>query len=571
MRGNEGDFFADLTTAPIFEDVVYESEALGLPETQNEDQLEEQLAVSARESGIEDPYAYFCTGSQDLSTAISTMTVSSEHRSSMSIHSRETQSTGFTSHPSRTSKDTPYFDQLPSFRATPPLARPSLSLDYCDAVLDRFRPGVRHRHSSSAASGANSVFSTSSSLSKPATRKQKRASGLFSMFRRDVSACSSRSHQSHHVKPLSPKLDCGHSLSKYAIRVHIQDALESGENLPPSCCGKPLPRSVLETVLTKQETDIVMNDSLQLQAYSPLQDSGYSEDGVTDIDLSGSLASPSHPTGSLVAAPDTASRDMAHEDEECLNSVLANEVFKGLRAQQKEQFRRVALFESNQRKALLAYHQWSLKRLALQRDTNKAEKTRQHALELERLDETQILAEHDLRKSQGQETQNAATALKYMEAYCSGSNPVSPETVHTVTEEDRKKLARQHVLQVKLPAKHESAINVLRAKQEKDTKMKLQKQSTDLLQLDAEFEKEKCGEEMLLARQLNRLETTIESRRKRLMNRWELQFDMWRRDWENQHGTTLNRRLPHEEWPKVEEAEEEVDPSSALALYFQMA
>ena len=49
----------------------------------------------------------------------------------------------------------------------------------------------------------------------------------------------------------------------------------------------------------------------------------------------------------------------------------------------------------------------------------------QHALDLERLDETQIIAEHDLRKAQAQETQNVATALKYMEAYCSGNKPTN--------------------------------------------------------------------------------------------------------------------------------------------------
>lgn len=194
----------------------------------------------------------------------------------------------------------------------------------------------------------------------------------------------------------------------------------------------------------------------------------------------------------------------------------------------------------------------------------------QHALELERLDEYQLVAEHDMRKAQAQETQNVATALKYMEAYCSGTKPANPELAHVVTDEDRKKLARQRTTQKKLPAKHESAINVLRAKQERDLKVKLQKQQTELQQLDAEFEKEKRAEELQYVKDSSRLDAVIQARRRRLMQRWELRFEIWRKDWENQHGRTLAGRLPHEEWPENRDLEAPSNASSLLALYTQV-
>jgi hypothetical protein len=199
--GSGGDILTDLTTAPIFDPAVYLFEALGLPEGQNEDDVEAHLSISARESGIEDPYRFLCPDLHDISTSISTLTVASESRSSMSMHSRETQSTGITSHPSRTSRDIPFMESTPALRmqltpttpTTPTFSsRGSTSFDCYDTVLDRHRPSVRHRPSSSQFSNprthsalSSSALSSSYALAKPARRKHKRKSGLFSIFRKD--------------------------------------------------------------------------------------------------------------------------------------------------------------------------------------------------------------------------------------------------------------------------------------------------------------------------------------------------------------------------------------------------
>jgi hypothetical protein len=193
----------------------------------------------------------------------------------------------------------------------------------------------------------------------------------------------------------------------------------------------------------------------------------------------------------------------------------------------------------------------------------------QHATELERLDESQIVAEHELRKTHAQETQNVATALKYMEAYCSGSNLTTGHFVHTITEEDRKKLARQYMIQKKLPRTHESAINVLRARQEKDARTKQQRQQAALKQLDADYERTKQDEDLRFLKDSSELDALIEVRRGRLLHRWDLMFEIWRRDWECQHRMPLNGRLPHEEWPESR-VEGPLDAASSLALYSQV-
>lgn len=179
---------AALAAAPIFDDSVYLSEALGLPVHQTEDDVDAELLLLARESGVQDPYR-FLSPPHYISRAISTMTVDSEPRSSMSLHSQETQSTSLTSAPSRTSRDHLYTERSPARRAPPPLTRTSLSADRHTIALDTSTPKMEPSHSTSTLSGPLSALSSSSSLQEqqqqqPPQRK-KRASNLFSMFRKD--------------------------------------------------------------------------------------------------------------------------------------------------------------------------------------------------------------------------------------------------------------------------------------------------------------------------------------------------------------------------------------------------
>jgi len=190
----------------------------------------------------------------------------------------------------------------------------------------------------------------------------------------------------------------------------------------------------------------------------------------------------------------------------------------------------------------------------------------QHVQQLERLDEFQLMMEHDLRSAQVTETRNVATALKYIEAYCSGPNPAHEGITYSVTDEDRKKLERQRTIQEKLPAKHESAINVLRAKQERDTKIRLQKQQSELKQLELDYEKEKSAQELQYARDSSQLDMTIQARRSKIARRWDLKFEIWRRNWEKEHGFKLYGALPHETWPEMPDTETAIDLSSSLAV-----
>lgn len=602
MPATQRDDHGALTTVTIFDDAVYCSEALRLPVNQNEDAVDEELALLAAESGIQEPWKFLCAP-RDISRALSTVTVDSDQRSSMSVHSQETQSTSFTSAPSRTSKDQIHIsERLPAMRTPPKLAQVSSTVGVQEAALEASPTSIQYRPSGSALSVSQSVLSDSSISSMPVSRRKRGT--LLSLFSRKnsrymhttdaavyqtnmlYSSCTSQSHHGHQNRNQGSKLNCGHSLSPDAIHVHIQEALQSGGQAVPSCCGRPLPRGVLEVVMATDEAELVVNRALPSPGGETIRDSGYCQGGES----AGELPRPhTVPSESATSTSLPSVTDRRRYEVIIIDSALAKEAFKSFQSQEKEQLERVSAFECNQRKALAAHHMSLLKRLAALHEASKDEKvqqvgldpgflfcvslrTAQHIREMEQLEDIQIMAEHDLLIAHGVETQNVATALKHMEAYCLGSGQTHLDHPHVVTEEDFKKLDRQRMTQQNLPRRHKNAINVLRAKQERQTETKMQKQKTELELLNAAHEKERATEEAEHAAEMEKLETIIEHRRKRLRQRWDLKFEMWRRDWETQHKTAIDFALEHETWPlHTTKTVTPIPEMSALAPYVQAA
>jgi hypothetical protein len=180
MPGSGSDCLADLTTDLVFHDAVYYHEALFLPGDQNEDRLETELVTAARESGIDNPYSFLCLGMPDIPKSVSTMS----QRSSISIRSEETHSTGFTSQPSpRTSRDHAVVPMSPESRMPPSFSRASYSMDHTNYQSRSSFLDVPKRHSTSTFSLINSDLSDALSVHTPSPLKRK--SGLFSRFRKE--------------------------------------------------------------------------------------------------------------------------------------------------------------------------------------------------------------------------------------------------------------------------------------------------------------------------------------------------------------------------------------------------
>jgi hypothetical protein len=131
-----------------------------------------------------------------------------------------------------------------------------------------------------------------------------------------------------------------------------------------------LPRSVLETVLTPRETDLViMDDPHSSAAYVLHRDSGFSEQDTMPIGLSHSPEPMSPQSGSFITA--SGNEDLLLEDRESLECALESEAFLALQTKQSEEMRRVAQFELNQRRALLAYYKQSFKHFAAELELTK--------------------------------------------------------------------------------------------------------------------------------------------------------------------------------------------------------
>lgn len=169
-----------LSTTHIFDDAAYLRDALRLPVTQTEDDIDLQLVMQARESGIEDPYHFLCPV-RGISRALSTTTTGSAQSSSLSVHSHQTQSTGMTD-PSRTSREQPYTKrQPPQQQTTPTPAHTSIAVG---STMDYFPADFRHRRSTASAVSAPPSMSSNASSSQKIGSRKKRESFL-SMFRRN--------------------------------------------------------------------------------------------------------------------------------------------------------------------------------------------------------------------------------------------------------------------------------------------------------------------------------------------------------------------------------------------------
>ena len=145
----------------------------------------------------------------------------------------------------------------------------------------------------------------------------------------------------------------------------------------PTCCGKPLPRSVLDTTLVKEEADLISKRAMSTPDVDAVRNAGYGEQGLPIANAARPLeVTPLSPTSTSLPTVINRRRHEAINIE----SALANEAFNSFRSQQKEQFERVSAFECNQRKALTAYHNSSLQRLATQHRALKATKRKQVGL-----------------------------------------------------------------------------------------------------------------------------------------------------------------------------------------------
>ena len=124
--------------------------------------------------------------------------------------------------------------------------------------------------------------------------------------------------------------------------------------------------------MTKEEMDDFLAQFTQYPEFEIDRSIRYSRDDVVEIAPLVECPSPCDVGPELTSAP-------AENTPECdeLKTAMADEAFRVLHAQRKEQFQRIVEFESKQRQAISAYHEKSRNRLSSQVARNKAEKAKE--------------------------------------------------------------------------------------------------------------------------------------------------------------------------------------------------
>ncbi|KAF2090163.1 hypothetical protein K490DRAFT_54565 [Saccharata proteae CBS 121410] len=296
----------------------------------------------------------------------------------------------------------------------------------------------------------------------------------------------------------------------------------------------------------------------------PENSTGSIPDSWTDTLLKTTVSRPSSSDSSL------ARRSRRPEYQAAWKLSMENAQFREIWDEHSRTWYRIAAFEVKQRKLMNFYIEFSKKRLGEQcnrlRELQEAEQTR----DLERLEEKQLNAEMSLLKSQEDESRQAAQALGYMRAYC--DNALGPQAGRVITEEDRNRLRAQELHATELARKHESALKMLRARQEVGVKQRKDTHKVWRRQL-AEVTKAAWEKLDRIANDLrnNRLPTLIHERRRRALTRYYICLAIWDKELGSEADTPDLKHLFDVPWPEVEKAEALAGgTSSMLDTYHQV-
>lgn len=223
---------------------------------------------------------------------------------------------------------------------------------------------------------------------------------------------------------------------------------------------------------------------------------------------------------------------------------------------EREDYKLVLTGQCEQRDRFLAWAQKQRKDLQIEHDQLREEMRRIHEAALEDLiehhasaisnaEDKQVKAEADLRATQSQERLSNATALKHMQAYCSGTYSSGQPHNRIITDQDRSELDKTEHIRDNMPAKHGSQINVLRGEQGRRMRLRVQRQDREVQELQRSQRKEELELERKCTAGAARLEESVTSKQRKIRWRWELQNAILAKKIEAATGLELDGwRLP---------------------------
>ncbi|KAL1648357.1 hypothetical protein SLS58_002110 [Diplodia intermedia] len=276
------------------------------------------------------------------------------------------------------------------------------------------------------------------------------------------------------------------------------------------------------------------------------------EDSVTDFDAESALL----PEHSRASSPDSVtshhphvSATMTASQRAALNLALENAQFRDLWQEYSKIWERVLTFEVKQKLLLQFWEKFSRRSLYGQFMLLKDRLAAKHSQESERLDEKQLKAEYALEQAHREERARSAAALKHMKAYCSGSSVPGSTKRRIVTEDDKRRLREQEKLHDELDSKHEAAMKMTRARQEKDVKELKHEHEQEIKELDKKYKEARILSRRTTQEVSHQLDDVIRGRRLRVVRRWYINLKLWDRTTTDHDDVPAYADLPIVSWP----------------------
>ncbi|EME38669.1 hypothetical protein DOTSEDRAFT_75428 [Dothistroma septosporum NZE10] len=530
-------------------DLSYLSEVLHVGDGDTEEQLDERLRSQAKELGID------VEEQQAHEGTLFKAYYPDYPRRSESIDSRASQSTGLASTFSDLSKDRGYHD------GTRRRSRASLNFRDYDAFVSRGVPDGRHSISfSPLPTPSHSTFSLP--LSQPPSpdsgspRKHFRRIRGLSMLRlhnRNALSVSSPDGCPHCPHDLASqrravhKLPCGHRLCTQALRNTVRHATESKIGAVPSCCGKPIPGSLVEHVMTQEEQNALLDKLEQWDEAMSIAPSVASSrrDSIHSHQQQRPGVFSKH---SRTVSDESRHAHQLPRDQKELEHVIDREDYMTLQKIHIGQRDRFLVWAEKQRSDLNSKHEHFRKEMLTNHESAIEDMAEHHSSAIADAEDKQVKAESDLRDLQKKEERDNATALKHMEAYCAGLYSSGERHSRAVTEQDRAELNKARRARDQMDVRHESQINVLRGEQSRRMRLRAQRQERELQELKRLQRKTELELERTFNSEASKMDESIHEKRRRMYWRWELETAILAKKVEAETGMHLNVRLPTVDW-----------------------
>ncbi|KAM3422416.1 hypothetical protein BST61_g2767 [Cercospora zeina] len=529
----------------VEQDLAYLLELL-MVDVETEDELDERLKADAKELGLDIAVEYVAEIKQQPFRTY----CSDDSRRSESIDSRTSHSTGPVSTFSEVSKD------YTSHELHPRHCRASLSFRDYDSFVSRGVPdGPKSSFFSPASPTRRSLFLP---LSQPASpdlsprRHLRKLRGISLLRRNRPTSLSLGESRCPHCPEDPPnqrraihRLTCGHRLCTQALRNTIKAAIDSDTGAVPSCCGRPVPGSLVERVMTQEEQNALL-EKLEQWDDALSMSTSMSSSRRNSSHTAAAIRCVNHDSHTL--SDDASIAPLSVESQHHIHQALAREDYKLLHIGQTEQRDRLLRWALKQSEELLVKHEQLRQVMLSTHEADFEEMQEQHALATSDAEDKQVKAESELREVHEKERRDNATALKHMEAYCAGTYSNGEAHDRTVTDQDFAELEKTRWYRDSMNVRHENAINVLRGEQSRRLRLRASRQDRALQDLKRQQRKAELELERSCNGELAKLNDTFEQKRRKIRWRWELQMAILAKKIEAEIGNQLDCRLPTADW-----------------------